>query len=129
MAKRVSAITFVVPNYDEGIAFFVDVLGFHLIDDTPQSATKRWVLVAAEPAAETRFLLAKADGPEQSKAIGNQTGGRVGFFLETDDFVADYAVYQARGLRFLETPRVEPYGTVAVFQDPFGNKWDLIQFS
>lgn len=128
MTQRLHAITLVVPSYDAGLAFFVGVLGFDLIEDTPLSATKRWVLVAP-PGAETRLLLAQAVGPRQEQAVGNQTGGRVGFFLETDDFARDHAAYLAKGVAFQEDPRDEPYGTVAVFHDPFGNAWDLLQFS
>lgn len=128
MTRRISSVTYVVPDYDEGIAFFRDVLGFLVVDDTQLTPTKRWVLVAAEPDSETRFLLAKADGAAQSAAIGNQTGGRVGFFLETSDFGTDFAALSARGLDFQEDPRDEPYGKVAVFADPWGNKWDLIEF-
>ncbi|MBU2981109.1 VOC family protein [Lentibacter algarum] len=127
--RRLSAVTYVVPSYDEGIAFFTEQLGFTLIEDTPLTETKRWVLVAAEPTSETRFLLAKADNQEQTKAIGNQTGGRVGFFLHTDDFAAEHTRMLAAGVTFNEEPRYEPYGTVAVFQDPWGNTWDLIEFA
>ena len=127
--RRLSAVTLVVPDYDDAIAFFRDVLGFALIEDTPVSRDKRWVLMAPGVASETRFLLAKAQGDAQHAAIGNQTGGRVGFFLETDDFDADYSAFRARGLLFEEEPRGEPYGKVAVFRDPFGNRWDLIEFA
>jgi len=126
MTQHISAITLLVPSYDEGIAFYVGKLGFTLIEDTPLSPTKRWVLVAPPGARETRLLLARADGPEQLKQIGNQTGGRVAFFLATTDFGADHAAMLARGVEFLEQPRHEAYGKVAVFRDPFGNKWDLI---
>ncbi len=125
--QRISAVTLVVPDYDAGIAFYVDVLGFDLIADTDLGGGKRWVLVAPGGDAGTRLLLAKADGPEQRLAIGNQTGGRVSFFLTTDDFARDHEAFAQKGARFLETPRREPFGTVAVFADPFGNKWDLIE--
>lgn len=122
----VSAVTLVVPDYDEAIGFYVDRLGFDLVEDTPLPDGKRWVLV--EPSGGgTRLLLAKADGAEQVSAIGNQTGGRVSFFLTTDDFGRDFEAFSARGVEFLETPRHESYGSVAVFRDPFGNRWDLIQ--
>ena len=127
MPQHLSAITLLVPDYDAGIAFYVGQLGFTLIEDRAMSAAKRWVLVAPPGSTETRLLLAKADSPAQIARIGNQTGGRVGFFLTTDDFVRDHAAMLAMGVVFLEEPRQEPYGTVAVFRDPFGNKWDLIE--
>lgn len=128
MAQQISAIALVVPDYDAAIAFYVGILGFDLIDDTAQSETKRWVLVAPK-GAQTRLLLAKADGPAQRAAIGQQTGGRVGFFLNTDDFDADYARYLAAGVHFEEEPRHEAYGSVVVFRDPFGNRWDLLELA
>jgi catechol 2,3-dioxygenase-like lactoylglutathione lyase family enzyme len=128
MGQYISAVALVVPDYDAGIAFYVDTLGFDLIEDTQQSETKRWVLIAPK-GAQTRLLLAKADSDTQSAAIGNQTGGRVGFFLHTDDFEADFARMSAAGVLFEEEPRHEPYGSVAVFRDPFGNRWDLLQLT
>lgn len=128
MAQHISAVALVVPDYDQAIQFYVETLGFELIEDTPLSDTKRWVLVAP-PNAQTRLLLAKADGALQSQAIGNQTGGRVGFFLHTDDFNKDFARMSEAGIHFEEEPRHEPYGSVAVFRDPFGNRWDLLQLS
>ena len=128
MAQHISAFALVVPDYDAAIAFYVGTLGFDLIEDTQQSETKRWVLIAPN-GAETRILLAKADGDTQTAAIGNQTGGRVGFFLNTDDFEADYQRMRTAGVHFEEEPRQEPYGTVAVFNDPFGNRWDLLQLA
>ena len=116
-----------MPDYDAGIAFYVGKLGFALIADTPLSPSKRWVLVAPPGSTETRVLLAKADGPAQTARIGDQTGGRVALFLTTDDFARDHAAMTAKGVEFLEPPRQEAYGTVAVFRDPFGNTWDLIQ--
>lgn len=127
MPFSLSAVAIVVPSYEAGLAFFVEGLGFALIEDTAQGAGKRWVLVAPTPDSGTRLLLAQAVGDRQAAAIGNQTGGRVGFFLTTDDFARDHARVAAAGGRFTETPRHEPYGTVAVFEDPFGNRWDLIQ--
>ena len=124
---RLQAVTLVVPDYDEGIAFFVGKLGFELIEDTPRGGGKRWVLVAPR-GGETRLLLAEGKGERQRAAIGNQTGGRVGFFLETDDFDRDHAAFLQRGVAFTEAPRREDYGTVAVFRDEFGNLWDLIQY-
>ncbi len=126
MTKTISLITLVVPDYDAGIAFYVGKLGFELLEDTQLSETKRWVRVCP-PGAETALLLAVADTPEQKAAIGNQTGGRVGFFLQTDDFASDYAAMKAVGVTFIEEPRHEPYGSVVVFSDPWGNLWDLIE--
>ncbi|TYC49738.1 VOC family protein [Rhodobacterales bacterium] len=127
MQQHLGAIALLVPDYDEAIAFYVGKAGFELIEDTRLSETKRWVQVAPKGSNETRLLLAKADGPDQLAAIGNQTGGRVFLFLNTDDFDRDHAAMTAAGITFLEAPRDEPYGKVAVFRDPFGNKWDLIE--
>lgn len=124
--SHISAITLLVPEYDDGIAFYVGKLTFTLVEDTPLGPTKRWVLVAPPGARETRLLLARADGPEQVRQIGNQAGGRVVLFLSTSNFDADHAAMLARGVEFLEAPRTQAYGKVAVFRDPFGNKWDLI---
>ncbi len=126
MTQSIATIALVVRDYDEAIGFYRDRLGFTLVADTPLGPGKRWVLVAPAGGG-ARLLLAEADGPEQQAHIGNQTGGRVGFFLETDDFARDFAAYSARGVTFLEAPRHEPYGSVAVFEDLYGNKWDLIQ--
>ncbi len=119
-------VTVLVPDYETGIEFFVGALGFDLLEDKKLSETKRWVRVAPK-GAETALLLAQADGPAQEAAIGNQAGGRVGFFLHTDDFERDHAAMTAKGVTFREAPRYEAYGTVAVFEDPFGNLWDLIE--
>jgi len=124
--RRIAAVTLVVPDYDAAIRFFVDALGFELLEDTPLGAAKRWVRVAPAGGGAA-LLIAKAVGAAQTAAIGNQTGGRVAFFLETDDFERDYEGFRARGVEFLEAPRHESYGIVAVFVDPFGNKWDLIE--
>lgn len=126
MNRRIAEVTLVVPDYDEAIAFYVGVVGFDLLEDTERSETKRWVRVAPK-GAETALLIARADGDAQRARVGDQTGGRVGFFLETDDFERDHAAMSDAGVEFLEAPRREAYGTVAVWQDPFGNKWDLIQ--
>jgi catechol 2,3-dioxygenase-like lactoylglutathione lyase family enzyme len=122
---KLSAVTYLVRDYDEAIAWFVHVLGFELREDAALGDGKRWVLVAA-PGAETSLLLAKADGANQLAAIGLASGGRVGFFLYVDDFAATHAVLLSRGVHFRETPRHETYGTVAVFEDLYGNAWDLI---
>ncbi|MFN3252695.1 VOC family protein [Roseibium album] len=127
MKQIIGAVTLVVPDYDAAISFYVEKLGFDLVEDTKLSANKRWVLVAPKGSTETRILLALADGDQQIAAIGNQTGGRVCLFLNTDDFDRDHQAMKSKGVTFLETPRVEPYGKVAVFEDPFGNKWDLIE--
>lgn len=128
MGQRLALLSLLVPDYDAGIAFYVDQMGFELLEDTDMGDGKRWVRVA--PAgAETAFLLAKAVGAEQVAAIGNQGGGRVWLFLATDNFDRDHAMMLANDVYFEETPRNEPYGKVAVFADPFGNRWDLIQFA
>ena len=127
MTQHIAAVTFLVRDYDEAITFFTQSLGFSLVEDSPRGNGKRWVLVAPPNSAGARLLLAKAVTPEQVAHIGNQTGGRVFLFLHTDDFARDHAAYMARGVKFLESPRHEPYGTVAVFADLYGNKWDLIE--
>jgi catechol 2,3-dioxygenase-like lactoylglutathione lyase family enzyme len=125
-APRIATIAVVVADYDEAIGFYVDGLGFDLIEDTPLPDGKRWVRV--KPAGDgPALLLARADGIAQSVRVGDQTGGRVFLFLETDDFSRDHGRFLAHGVRFLEQPRHEPYGTVAVFEDLYGNKWDLIE--
>ena len=126
MSQTIANVTLLVPDYDAGIAFFVDQLGFTLLEDTTLSETKRWVRVAP-PGAQTALLLAKADGDAQEAAIGQQTGGRVSFFLHTDNFARDYAAMRPKGVTFKEDPRHEAYGSVVVFEDPFGNLWDLIE--
>ncbi len=126
MTQFLSSLAILVPDYDEGITFYVNKLGFSLVEDTALSPTKRWVVVRPPGASETGLLLAKADSQEQEKIIGNQAGGRVFLILRTDDFDRDYARFAAAGIDFLEKPRAEPYGKVVVFRDVFGNKWDLI---
>ncbi|WP_281858549.1 VOC family protein [Litoreibacter halocynthiae] len=127
MSRHISAFAIVVPSYADGISFYVKRAGFHLIEDTDMGNGKRWVLIAPSPQAETRILLVEAKGDTQVAAIGNQTGGRVGFFLHSDDFDADYQQMSAAGVTFEEDPRDEPYGKVAVWRDPWGNRWDLLQ--
>ena len=122
----ISLVALVVPDYDEAIDFYVGKLAFELLEDTDLGDGKRWVRVAPRGAA-TALLLARAATPAQQAAIGNQTGGRVGFFLETDDFDRDYEAFCAKAVKFLEAPRHEAYGIVAVFTDPFGNRWDLLE--
>jgi catechol 2,3-dioxygenase-like lactoylglutathione lyase family enzyme len=125
MAVRVAMTTLVVDDYDRGIAFYRDAVGLELLANTDMGGGKRWVVLSGPGAG--RLLLAKADGEAQRAAMGNQAGGRVAFFLETDDFTRDHAMFIGNGVRFLEAPRHEAYGSVAVFEDPFGNKWDLIE--
>ncbi|MEX0329091.1 MAG: VOC family protein [Ruegeria sp.] len=128
MRQNLHAVTLVIPDYDEAIAFYTKVLNFELLQDLDLGDGKRWVRVAPPGAKSGSLLLAKADGDGQAAAIGNQTGGRVGFFLETDDFNRDHSAMLAAGVAFEEPARHEPYGTVAVWNDPFGNRWDLIEF-
>ena len=122
-------MTIVVDDYDQAVQFFVDALGFELVEDsaalTNDGRSKRWVVVRP-PGAETGILLARADGERQASAVGNQTAGRVGFFLRVDDFDAAYERMQAAGVEFVGEPRSEPYGKVAVFVDVAGNRWDLL---
>ena len=128
-AVHLSLATIVVEDYDQAIAFYTGVLGFDLAEDSPATTNdgrpKRWVVVRP-PGGQTGLLLAQADGAEQAASLGNQTGGRVAFFLKVDDFDLAYARLQAARVRFVTAPRDEPYGRVAVFLDVAGNKWDLI---
>jgi len=127
MPRALAMIAIVVRDYDEAIRYYTDTLGFRLVEDTALSPVKRWVVVEPGSGAGCRLLLARAAGPEQESRIGNQTGGRVFLFLETDDFRRDHREYLARGVEFVRPPAEEPYGTVAVFRDLYGNLWDLIQ--
>jgi catechol 2,3-dioxygenase-like lactoylglutathione lyase family enzyme len=127
MGQSIRAISLLVRDYDEAIAFFTGCLGFTLVEDTPLGDGKRWVRVAPPADLGTALLLARATTAEQQERIGNQTGGRVFLFLHTDDFWRDYHGLRSRGVRFVEEPRREAYGTVAVFLDLCGNKWDLVQ--
>ncbi len=124
-SRRISAVALVVPDYDQAIAFYVGRLGFRLTADIDQGR-KRWVTIVP-PGGGGDLVLARADTPAQEAAIGNQAGGRVFLFLETDDFDRDHALMLAAGVQFEEDPRREPYGTVAIWRDPFGNRWDLLQ--
>lgn len=124
MTSRISALALIVPDYDEAIAFYVGKLGFRLVEDVDQGR-KRWVTVEP-PGGGVRLVLARAEGEAQQAAIGNQAGGRVFLFLQTDDFARDHAAMRAAGVAFEEEPRHETYGSVAVWRDPFGNRWDLI---
>lgn len=127
MQQRLAHIALVVDDYDEAIQFYTEKLHFTLIEDTVLSETKRWVLVAPPGSQGCNLLLAKAANDEQKSRIGNQTGGRVFLFLHTDDFWRDYKNMLAQGIVFVREPVVEPYGTVAVFKDLYGNLWDLIE--
>jgi catechol 2,3-dioxygenase-like lactoylglutathione lyase family enzyme len=126
VTQRIASVSLVVRDYDEALAFFTDALGFAVVEDTPLAGGKRWVVVAP-PGGGTALLLAKAATPEQERYVGNQTGGRVFLFLHTDDLWRDYRAMKSRGVTFTEEPREEAYGTVVVFQDLYGNKWDLVQ--
>lgn len=126
MERQLSSLALVVRDYDEAIAFFTQALRFTLVEDTPQGDGKRWVVVSPGEGGAA-LVLAKAVTPEQESRIGDQTGGRVFLFLRTSDFWDDYRHMQAHSVQFMEQPRHEPFGTVVVFQDLYGNKWDLIQ--
>ena len=126
MSRHIESIALLVRDYDEAIDFYTTKLGFDLVEDSPAGAGKRWVLVAPPGPGMTRLLLAKAANRMQADRVGNQTGGRVFLFLNTDDFWRDYESMRSNGVVFRETPRQKSYGTVAVFEDLYGNKWDLI---
>lgn len=127
MSQTLAAIALLIPDYDEAIAYYTQVLGFDLIEDSPREPGKRWVLVAPPGSNGTQLLLARAATPAQRERVGDQTGGRVFLFLHTDDFWRDHAAYTSRGVEFVEAPREESYATVVVFKDRYGNRWDLIQ--
>ena len=124
---HLSLIALVVDDYDKAIAYYVGVLGFVLVEDTSLTPEKRWVVVSPSKGAQTRLLLARAANERQSAAVGKQSGGRVFLFLETDDFDTRFAALTAAGVNFTDGPRGEAYGTVAVFEDLYGNRWDLIE--
>jgi catechol 2,3-dioxygenase-like lactoylglutathione lyase family enzyme len=128
MKQYVGLISLLVADYDEAIAFYTQKLGFDLLEDSPQGE-KRWVVVRPKGAVETAILLAKASNEQQKQQIGHQSGGRVFLFLNTDDFWRDHQRMQQQGIKFLETPRQEAYGTVAVFEDLYGTRWDLLQLN
>ncbi|MEW2486377.1 VOC family protein [Streptomyces sp. NPDC048411] len=126
--SHIALVTLVVRDYDEALSFYTNALGFELVEDTDRGDGSRWVVVRPRGAAVgTGLLLARAKDEDQRASVGAQTGGRVGFFLHTEDFAADHARMLAAGVRFLEEPRHEPYGSVVVFEDLYGNRWDLLQ--
>lgn len=127
MLRSVAAVTVLVPTYDDGLEFFRGVLGFVVLEDPPFSPTKRWVAVAPSPGPGAALVLAVPSDERQKTRVGDQAGGRVGFFLHSDDFWGDYENLLRRGVNCLEKPRRAPYGLVAVFVDPWGGKWDLLQ--
>lgn len=131
MFPIIAHVTLIVRDYDEAISFFTGKLGFELVEDRPskdrQGRDKRWVLIGPRGSPGTKILLARASNKEESVRIGNQTGGRVFLFLHTDDFWRDYNTMKERGVKFVREPKEEEYGTVAVFEDLYGNKWDLLQ--
>lgn len=127
MGRTIGHVALLVRDYDETIAYYTTRLGFTVIEDTELGEGKRWITVAPERHSGTTLLLAKATTPEQVQRVGDQTGRRVFLFLHTDDFWRDYRAMRSRGVEFTEEPRREPYGTVAVFVDLYGNRWDLLQ--
>lgn len=128
MKQCIRHVALVVRDYDDAIRFYVDVLGFKLLEDTPiPEQNKRWVIVAPSDSTESQLLLARATDEEQLSRVGDQTGGRVFLFLYTDDFWRDFNSYKAKGVVFIREPKEERYGTVAVFRDLYGNQWDLLQ--
>lgn len=130
MQQAIAHVSLLVREYDEALAFYVDTLGFRLLEDSPRpEQDKRWVVVAPPGSPGTSLLLARASTPEQAAFVGNQSGGRVFLFLQTDDFWRDYNRLAAAGVRFVRLPAEQPYGTVAVFEDLYGNLWDLLQYN
>ncbi len=127
MERHIAAISLLVRDYDEAIAYYTQKMGFVLLEDTDLGGGKRWVRIAPRGAAETSLLLARAVNERQGAQVGDQMGGRVGFFLHTDDFRRDHATMSAQGVNFVEAPREESYGTVVVFEDLYGNRWDMIE--
>ncbi len=127
MPQSLAHVSFLVRDYDEALNFFTDVLGFRVVEDSPLPGGKRWLVVTPPGSRSASLLLAQADDPAQLLQVGHQAAGRVFLFLHTDDFWRDYRLMQASNVKFLESPRQESYGTVAVFEDLYGNKWDLLQ--
>ena len=129
MTRKIGYVTLLVRDYDEAIAYYTRALGFELVEDKPLAPDRRWVLVAPRKGEGTCLLLAKAWTPGQTRQIGEQAGGRVFLFLHTDDFNRDHELMRSRGVVFREEPRRESYGTVAVFEDLYGNRWDLLELT
>ncbi|MCK9489351.1 MAG: VOC family protein [Xanthomonadales bacterium] len=130
MQQAIAHIALLVRDYDEALAFYVGILGFRLVEDSPRPQPgKRWLVVAPPGSSGASLLLARATSPDQLAAVGSQTGGRVFLFLQTDDFWRDYQRYRSAGVNFVRPPSDEPYGTVAVFEDLYGNLWDLLQYN
>ena len=129
MPQKIGCVAVIVSDYDEAVTYYTNVLGFELVEDRRLDEQKRWITVTPQGSEGTCLLLALASTDEQASRVGNQTGGRVFLFLHTDDFWRDYTAMKNRGVRFQEMPRNEPYGTVAVFEDLFGNRWDLLQLN
>ena len=129
MQQSLAHVTLLVRDYDEALAFFTQALSFRVVEDTPLSPSKRWLLVAPTNSRGTNLLLVEAATPEQTQCVGKQAAGHVFLFLYTDDFERDYRHMQSHNVKFLESPRHESYGTVAVFEDLCGNKWDLLQLT
>lgn len=127
MQRHIAATALLVRDYDEALEFFVEKLNFVVLEDTQLGSGKRWVTIAPGNLGDTRLLLAEARGPEQERSVGHQAGGRVFLFLHTDDFWRDFHSMTAKGVRFIEQPRNEPYGLVVVFEDLYGNRWDLLE--
>jgi len=127
MNRAITRVAIVVRDYDEAIAYYTGSLGFELVEDTDMGGGKRWVVVMPEGGSGAALVLARAANPEQAARIGNQTGGRVFLFLHTHDFWRDYHQMKARGVHFIEEARSEPHGTVVVFEDLYGNRWDMVQ--
>jgi catechol 2,3-dioxygenase-like lactoylglutathione lyase family enzyme len=127
MPQGLAHVAFLVRDYDEALVFFTESLGFRVVENSPLPANQRWILVAPPGSQGATLLLARAATPEQLQQVGNQAAGRVFLFLHTDDFWRDYRLMLAANVKFLESPRQEPYGTVAIFEDLYGNKWDLLQ--
>jgi catechol 2,3-dioxygenase-like lactoylglutathione lyase family enzyme len=127
MPRAIARVAVVVRDYDEAIAYYTTALGFELLEDTPMGGGKRWVVVGPSNSTGTTLVIARATSPEQESRIGDQTGGRVFLFLHTDDFWRDHARMKEHGVHFIEEPRREPYGTVVVFEDLYGNRWDMVQ--
>jgi catechol 2,3-dioxygenase-like lactoylglutathione lyase family enzyme len=125
--RSLSGVTVIVPSYAEGLACFRDKMGFSVLEDVDLGGGKRWLVVAPANSSQARLILAQPGNDQQRRAMGQQVGDRVGFFLQTDDFDRDFADFIRSGIEFQEAPRTEPYGKVAVFRDDFGNLWDLIQ--